>query len=411
MRHIAPRASLLLLCTTFTAFTFLACSGNDGSVAVDADAAGADGSSGAGDGSSGGGGDSGGGGGDDSGAKKDSGGDAASGAFDWFPGNYLLIDATTASDITTQLSSPARDAFVGVQVRYLWHDCEVAQNDYSGCMAKMDADVAAADALGKKIILFLQYKTFDTSQPVPAYLLGAGPWCVSGGDAGQVCGSYPMGNGTTAMVWVPGVAARLHAWFDAIGQHFASSPHAGAIAGINLPETACSSNPALPLPSVGYTAPIYEAAIEENLRALVHAFPTKLAFQYTNFLPAFGSDTTAASLGKLADFALATPHVGLGCPDLAPMENAPFYAWLKDAKYQGRVPFQPAVESPDYKSARTPSLAATYDLGVKVAPAGMDAQMISWANVNASGDVFTTDEVNAYIKAHGPFPNVARPTW
>lgn len=325
----------------------------------------------------------------------------------WFPGNYVLLsgrDDDTA-DRDAMLANPDMAQFVGLQKRYGWAACEKTQGDYSDCVSAIRSDLAAVDAVGKKLILFLTYKSFSAGdQVVPGYMLGPGPWC-----DGALCGQASMGNGETAMVWQAGVAARMNAWIAGIGAGIAADPHASALAGIVFPESACGQCDKI----TNYAPTAYEKGIESNLLAATSAFPGVVAIQYVNFLPP--KATESAMLETLADFALATPRVGLGCPDLAPLFDPPppAYVLLRSAKYQGRIAIAPAVESPDFRSDRTSSVAATFALGVEPAPTGMGAGMISWANVKAGGDagkVFSLHDVAEFLVTHKN-PNTAVPTW
>jgi hypothetical protein len=320
----------------------------------------------------------------------------------WFPGNYVLLNS--ADDQTTERdavlgNAGLMNAFVGLEKRYDWTACEAAQGDYSACIADVESDLAAVDAKGKKLIVFLMYKTFTDPHAVPAYMLQQGPWCT-----GSTCGEVAMSNGVSAMLWNTGVADRMHAWIAAMGAAIQNGPHASALAGVVFPESACGACEN----TAGYTASAYVDAMKGNVTAAIAAFPNVIAFQYINFVPP--SSTQTQSLADLADFALATPHAGLGCPDLGPLFNPPEYPLLENAKYQGRVPIAPAVESPDYQSGRTSSLPSTYSLGTDPAPKGMAAQIITWADTQNASYVFTIADVAAYLPSH-PNPNSAPPTW
>ena len=192
----------------------------------------------------------------------------------------------------------------------------------------------------------------------------------------------------------------MHAWIAALGAAVAKGPHANALAAIVFPESACGACDKAP----GYTAPAYLAALEGDVTAAIAAFPSAIAFQYINFFPP--SATQSENLRAFADFALATPHAGLGCPDLGPLFAPPEYAIFEDPKYAGRVPIAPAVEPMDYTAARTSDLASTWTLGTNA----FHAQIISWQNTKNAGDVFTIDDVATYITTHSN-PNVAAPTW
>lgn len=337
---------------------------------------------------------------------------ASSTTLDWHPGHYVLT-GDGRSQLSNLLASPIAAPFAGVEVKYQWSDFETSEGDYTAGFQQLDADLAVVAGAHKQLIMMLMYKDFGTgAHGVPPYMRASGPWCVDASGT-KVCGEYAMSNGSTAMIWQGngsgGVADRLSAWFTAVGKHVMASPYRDAVAGIALPETALSAGK-IPLASVGYTQPVYLTALERDAARLVVALPTKPIMQYINFFPP--NATAVQYLRSLADWALAHPHVGLGCPDVAPKISPPGYDVLEDAKYQGHLPFNVAVEAPDYGSVRTTGLLATYDLAIQPATTGMRAQMVTWFDdgTGGSGDVFSLADVSRYIAQH-PMPNTARPTW
>jgi hypothetical protein len=351
----------------------------------------------------------------DAGVSTRDGGGVDAGALQWFPGNYLLLNGGQQSSRDQLLGSPLMSSFVGMQIEYDWSVCEGAEGDYDAGYASLDSDLATLAAHGKKLILMMQYKQFSgTLAAVPAYLLGPGPWCVQT-DGGSVCGQYQMGNGRTAMIWqglgTGGVADRLQAWFAAFGAHVAQSAYRDTVAGVVLPESACSEG-TVPLANVGYMPGGYLSALEADTQSLADAFHGVPAFQYINFISQLPSAQQTTALQQFADWALLHPTVGLGCPDVATQGlNSPGYPVLMNPKYQGVLPYDVAVESPDYASARASSLDASYALAVSPAPNGMAAQIVVWADVNSSaGNVFTIQDVANYLPTH-PDPNTAPPTW
>lgn len=322
-------------------------------------------------------------------------------AVDWSPGHYVIIGTDSTRQRDTFLASATAKPFTGIQRKYDWYSFEGAKGDYRAGFALLDDDLRAAAKAGKKLLAMVQYKQFGrTPHAVPDYMLKPGPWCVGG-----TCGEYEMSNGVTAILWQPGVAERLHAWLAAMGAHVAASPYRSTFAGIVLPETALSEGKQ-PLASIGYTQPVYLHAIEANLLSLIAAFRNKPIFQYINFFPP--NKDAGIYLEQLADFAVAHPNVGLGCPDVGPKMSPPGYDVLKNATYQRRLPFNVAVEAPDFGAARTTGLQPTYDLAV----VGMRAEYVSWFAGGGNGptDVFSLDDVSRYVAKH-PIPNITVPTW
>ncbi len=286
--------------------------------------------------------------------------------------------------------------------------------------AALDADLAAIAAAKKKLIVFLQYKNFTaTGGGAPDYMLDAGPWCVAGN-----CGDCAIGNGRMAIIWqgqdAGGTADRLHAWIAAVGAHVMQGPHADAIAGVVFAETAggCTTVP-------GYDPDVYLGGLEADVLAAGLAFPGVPVFQYINFMP--GSANESADLAKYASWAVLHPFAGAGCPDVAPLpypgrpdgcvtqafsKAPPGYAILLDASVQGTIPFNVAIEREDMLLCATPDLKSTYDTAIKPGPNGMAAQYVVWSDyAHIATNAFGIDDVGAYVKEAGTFPNAATPTW
>jgi hypothetical protein len=92
----------------------------------------------------------------------------------------------------------------------------------------------------------------------------------------------------------------------------------------------------------------------------------------------------------------------------------PGYSVLIDAGVQGTIPFNVAIESPDYTLCRTASLQDTWDVAMlPAASGGMAAQYIVWINHSKQGatDAFALPDVINWIEDAGTFPNAAPPTW
>jgi hypothetical protein len=345
-------------------------------------------------------------------------GDSGSASLDWYPGNYGLTDTGNDTARDAFLTGTLSSAFDGVEMIYAWTTCETKKDDYSACFAAIDADLAATPA-GKHIILMLQYKQFGSGSgldAVPAYLRsGPGKWCVSSGSK-EVCGQYETPGSAVAMLWNDAVAARLHAWFAALGAYYGPGGpgHARAdkIAGIVLPETSTGAGGTTSLASVGYTSADYVSAIEANLSALSTAFPTKPVFQYINFLPTPGGSEVDA-LKSIGDWALKQRHIGLGCPDVGGNSSfhPPGYDTLMDTKYQVNLPFNVAIEPMDFGSKYTSGLKETYAEATELAAdGGMAAQFVVWWHEEGKENVFTIDDVAKFLPTH-PNPNVAPPKY
>lgn len=337
----------------------------------------------------------------------------ASAPLVWHPGNYLKLISGTAMERDTFLASAGAAQFVGIENRYEWSTSETAMGDYSAGLAAIDADLAAVDAVGKTLLVYLPYKHFNASGPgaaVPGYLTGPGPWCVTPtGTSTPLCGEYVMQNGRTAMIWLPAVADRYIAWVRAVAAHLGPShPHERALAGIVYPETA-NSQGSIPLADVGYTQASYVAGIESYLGASAQAFPRHPSFLHINFMPP--NNTAGPYLAQLAAFALAHPNVGLGCPDVITTMSTPAYSILGDAQTQQRLPFDVEIQAMDYQPGYNADVASVFTKASAPAPNGFYAGFVTWVNIrNAAGNAFTIADVANYLRTHA-LPHTAPPTY
>jgi hypothetical protein len=150
--------------------------------------------------------------------------------------------------------------------------------------------------------------------------------------------------------------------------------------------------------------------MEANVSSLLAAFPRKPAFQYINLLN--GATDQTAALSALATWSLSHPHAGIGCPDVATVASfqPAGYDILKSATFQGRLPFNVAVQNNDYLASRTSGLDGTFAVATGAAPSGMAAQMVVWQYTADASNVFTLQEVAAYLSAHAD-PNIAPPSY
>jgi hypothetical protein len=356
------------------------------------------------------------------------------GLTSWFPGHYAGVTAGAPSAAETSeramlLANKDIAPFVGLQIEYDWPAFETAEGDYDAGFTALDSDLAAVDAAGKKLVLFMQYKSFAKEGPpiaVPAYMRDAGPWCIALADGGgENCGQCPLGNGAMAIVWqgqgAGGTADRLHAWIAATGEHVMKGKYASVVAGVVFPESAGGC-----VEDKGYKPDVYVGGLEADVVAAGKSFPGVPIFQYINFIS--GDPDQTADLEAYANWAKGHRFAGAGCPDVAPapypdrpdgctsqaFTNAPpGYAALRDAAYQGVIPFDVAIEYQDYLKCATPGVSTTYDIAVKPASmGGMAAPYVVWFNWTGNGTFrFDFTDVSNFIADAGPFPNRAQPTW
>jgi hypothetical protein len=353
----------------------------------------------------------------------DEGGEASlTPGFDWFPGHYILLNQSAPTGGTNEhherdrlLADDLITPFRGLEIEYDWSTFETSEGDYSaGLTALADdldalAKVPASRGGAKKLVIMLQLKQFGHGgHAVPAYMLKHGTKYCSGG----VCGEYQMGNGVTAMIWNSAVQARFEAWGRAIGK-FVTTNYPHQVAAVVLPETAVAQGP-VPIADTGYTPDNYFNALTGELAAFTApgAFPETPVIQYMNFMPP-GAHQPSAYLTKLAQFAEAHPHAGIGCPDVGSVSgyHPPGYDVLGSATFQGVIPFNVAIEAPDYESTRNTSFWNAYARAVHPASkGGFGAQMVAWADIESQGTrPFDLQDVSDYIRNH-PIPNTAVPS-
>ena len=328
-------------------------------------------------------------------------------AFNWYPGFYVL----SASSIPTRKQRMVDDRLVapfhGVQFRYNWAESELTPGNYSAGFAALDGDLQRVAARSKKLLVMLQYKTFDGTSSVPADLrTGPGPWC-----SGSYCGELTTRGSSLALLWNAAVEARLQAWISAMAEHLAASPHLANVAGIVFNETSLGTKDITVLAAAKYDPNVYLEAIEANLLAATTAAPQLIAFIYFEggFVSMDGSSVKAGE--KLGDWMLLHPRTGAGTPDLQPKgPKAPNHP-CANPRLQGRIPCEPAVQANDYALTVTNSLDQTFLYAMSPAPRGLLASFITFSYKAGSGpNAFTFADVSSYVKSH-PMLNNNPPTW
>jgi len=242
------------------------------------------------------------------------------------PQSFLYVGS---GDLTANRALLARPDIAGVQLVYNWRALEPAEGHYD--FAAIDADLAAATGLGKKLVIQVQDRFFSPlARNIPDYLL-EGP-AYAGGLAPQYDNpgeNKPIGSGWVAEQWNPALRARYQRLLTALAARFD-----GKVFAINLPETSIDLDPKRPAP--GFTCDAYFDAEMENLAFARKVFTHSSVVQYVNFWPCEWDDDHHF-MSRLFDYA-ASHDVGLGGPDIVPnrraqMKNSyPFFN-----KYKGRL--------------------------------------------------------------------------
>lgn len=251
----------------------------------------------------------------------------AAGAHAGNPSNFLFMGG---GDVAQHSKLIARPDIEGVQVVYSWKRLEPSQDQYD--FSELEADLAAADKLNKKLFLQIQDRFFmHENRGIPRYLLeepryGGGLTPQSNSDAER----RPDGSGWMTMQWNPAVRERYQALLTALARQFD-----GRIHGVNLPESAFDVD--LDKPPAGFSCDGYFDAEVENIRHARKVFAKSYVVQYVNFWPcAWGDDRGYFS--RFFEMA-AREHIGVGGPDIVPnrpgqMKNS--YPFMN--RYRDKVP-------------------------------------------------------------------------
>jgi hypothetical protein len=262
------------------------------------------------------------------------------------PANFIY-----ASAFEFDLARPLleRPDIEGVQLIYNWRMLESAEGVYD--FSRIEADLAAVEALGKKLVIQLQDRFFSIgARNVPEYLLTEPKY--AGGLAPQVDDTDPDLEqfGWVAVHWNPFVRERFQALLEALAGDFD-----GRIYAITLPETSMAIDQARD--ETGFNCDAYFAAELENLGAARAAFERSHVIQYANFWPCEW-ENDQGYMGRTFDFAVEN-GIGLGGPDIVPyrpgqMANSyPFFNRYKDQlSFVGMAVQEPTLQYTNPQTGR-----------------------------------------------------------
>ena len=201
----------------------------------------------------------------------------------------------------------------GAQLKYIWRELELSENQYALQLIQNDLDFLASK--GKKLFIQLQDVNFDTSlvKPVPDYLIyekkyhGGVSLKYDTRDDDIVTGQ----NGYVARRWDKAVADRFFNLLKVLGKQFD-----GKIEGINLPETAVGFGETGKLYPEGFTPDVYRDAMQEYMKRAKIAFPRSVVIIYANFMPGeWLPENNKFYLESLFAFAKKI-GAGMGGPDI-----------------------------------------------------------------------------------------------
>jgi hypothetical protein len=210
-------------------------------------------------------------------------------------------------------------------VVYSWKSLEPSEGVYD--FSAIERDLAATDALHKKLFIQIQDRFFDVkARNIPAYLQSEK---YGGGLAAQVDNAgegQPVGYGWVALQWNAALRMRYQALLEALARQFD-----GRVYGVNLPETAIDIDKKQD--KTGFSCDAYFEAEMANIAVARAAFTKSHVVQYVNFWPCEW-ENDHNYMARLFAYAVES-KVGLGGPDVIPwrkgqMKNAyPFFNKLK----------------------------------------------------------------------------------
>jgi hypothetical protein len=210
----------------------------------------------------------------------------------------------------------------GVQIRYPWVDLEPTAGTYTFGTVKttypdsertIRADLWRCQQEGSRLIILLEDRTFDGSNPMPADM-ATNPQYVQ-----YVTTAGGTGEGYTAVRWNATVRSRFNALVTALGNAFDSHANWYAIA---FQETATGMN-ATQRDDTGYNAlpegQVYRDAIIAMLKNASNKFPTSQIFWYQNFFPIPAHDYRLQEVAdSIKEHNGGNHGIVMGGPDILP---------------------------------------------------------------------------------------------
>ena len=271
---------------------------------------------------------------------------AAGNVVKWHPGHYYAIMDWGKNDpnYLTQvyfeiLTTPA---LRGLKIRYTWTELEPEWGAYD--FTSIDQRLTELAALGKRLIILLDTKTYNTSTfPIPDYVRKErfewGSFAFS-----EYNNTVPVGYSTK--LWNPHVHDRLVELISQLGERYNAHPY---FEGIGLTETSMGQ-PLKALSSIKVDN-YYNNLLSLNQHLRQH-FPNTMTFQNTN-QPRLILEKFTDKLKKIGT-ALGSPDIFIEDPDLN-LKDQPYtpdgvYSYYD--KLSGIVPLSPSVMPQNYINTR-----------------------------------------------------------
>ncbi|MFE5581272.1 hypothetical protein [Kitasatospora sp. NPDC056531] len=283
--------------------------------------------------------------------------------------NYLY---TSSVDLTTLAKPIQRPDIQGVQVLYRWKMLEPSEGQYD--FSQITKDLQYLQSRHKKLFIQVQDRSFSpTPQGIPQYLMTDPAY--DGGAAPQYDDSGKV-VGWVAEQWVPAVSNRFQALLSALSKSLD-----GKVAGVNLPETSVTVNPAQEQARSGYTCDKHVDSVINNMVFARSVFKQSQVVQYVNFW--CGSDEASNEYLSRTFATAQKDGIGLGGPDVVPWKpyamNHSAYPHFNQNK--GKLSLVAmAVQEPDlqYIDPKTGKLCTKEDF-TRFATDYLGANVIFWA--------------------------------
>ena len=264
-------------------------------------------------------------------------------AVKWHPGHYFSLYSSSKNNPTylarVYSELQATPALRGVQIRYEWAELETAKGVFD--FTSIDARLAELAAIGKRLVIMLQTKSFNPdSALVPDYLKTSayegGVFAYSSANQDQ--------DGNNIKFWNSMVRDRMINLVRVLGKRYNSHPY---FEGIGLTETAMGQ-PIVALTNTqidGYYANLL--SINKKMR---ENFPNTMTFQFTNY-PRPLLESFINGLKEMGT-ALGGPDTFIEEPGLL-YTGTPKGAYNYYPELSGIIPLTPSVMPGNYRNTRT----------------------------------------------------------
>jgi hypothetical protein len=262
---------------------------------------------------------------------QNTGSNATPGDRRYHPGHYITA---TIWDTETELMEAIKPGVAGIQRRYTWRELEPAKGVYD--FSAVDADLEFLAGQGMQFVMFIEDKSFVSSNPIPEYL-----------------SDYTLPNragGYTVERWDPYVVSRMRVLLVKLAEHYDANPN---FEGVSIAESSLGIDNDY-LDANGYTPEKYRDALINILTTAAEAFSHSEVFWYMNFLA-----EKQEYLTEIAEV-VAPLGVAMGGPDVLPdSESLKQHTYPLYQEFQGRMTLFNSAQLDSYRHLHADSNAPT----------------------------------------------------